>query len=257
MSLKRTVILSSLLFMILLLILFIAGIFRYGSLLTAVWPYSETVDWMTEQFGLDEWLARTYAIFLTAGFSILFPLCLRMWRGKKNRISAVMMSAGSLCVFFFFMHLVSRDMVFDPTTGEASKCYVKEIDGTIRYVACSWKYDRWTREKVKPMTPEIAATKRYQETKSISGVGLKALPGTHSVSSYHQQSNSTTQTTDNVRTLRESLGGPVVERKAAYGSWVKTPSPSESESQEETGKSLLNLKGVLDRYATHQEGGAQ
>lgn len=160
----------------------IIGVIALGLLLIAIADFilsafaaSYVKDLAQTELGLSPLLANVvyFSVFVIVGLSYWFFV---HQKRSLNLFTILLIGIGPAIVYLA-LYFGSKDWTFNPTTGEATKCYVVTAKGVITHKVDIAKpfYDPVTGKPCKPFTAEMNQKLEVLDAKLKSGQKIEAI----------------------------------------------------------------------------------
>jgi hypothetical protein len=134
-------------------LLVMISLVKFGNLLAFLMVFPWIVDLLVNA-GLDIWLARLITVPIACIMVAGLGLALSFSATKRNAGLAIF--ACGMMLWSLAMFHMTKENLFDPISGHASKCYAITPDG-YEFVNCAWKYHPLYGSAVQPATKEMAS----------------------------------------------------------------------------------------------------
>jgi hypothetical protein len=142
---------------LIVLVLLLIGIFKFGSLLALFWFVPWIAGKISQAMGIGMWPA--YILAVIAALIAVYVLALTY--RKATRRYGIILALATFVAFSLVMWYTEKDYMFGPD-GTPTRC-VADTPYGYQYVPCSWEFHRVYKTKVIPVTREIANSMVIQE----------------------------------------------------------------------------------------------
>ncbi len=147
------------------------GLFLLMRFLEFFWAY-QTFVWISNSIrsstGLDRGLANPLAVFLTVVFYLSIPSLVVFLLTRQRTREAFLLLGVGLPLILLLMHVLGRDVYFDPSTGAPLKYYHVDHLGKID-VASQDGFDPKTGDRLRPVTRDTVL--KYEAQRRSTGDG--------------------------------------------------------------------------------------
>jgi hypothetical protein len=150
-------------------ILSIFTLIRFGTILFWVPVWSWLTNYLTDKTGLNLWLAKGLTALLIIPLIYISAMAFS-WKKRKRKIGIVLLCATT-AIICFGLFFITQDVYFSPKNGLANKWYIVTLQGEYKFSSTPG-FDPISGKKYEAVTPQVMEEYNLQKQSAI----YSALP---------------------------------------------------------------------------------